>query len=229
MKSIAEKSASASSSTTTMISTTGLPNSNLGMPEIDEDDLHMQIIHAGNNELLDDFIQVLQLLLKESREPVSAQMNIMQDNGMKVTRACFAAIVKLSGLTSKLENVLQTLELQEMDFEADEPAERLNLMKDAVKDLEKDTPLLLVEWCNAVKMRKWFKDECLAEKIDLTVESDQARFETLLSKVIKKAEFLIKLEKSPVFQSMSPKEQIFELSCKIPSYARDDVKDKDEI
>ena len=30
---------------------------------------------------------------------------------MKLTRACFAAIVKLSGLTAKLENLLQTLEL----------------------------------------------------------------------------------------------------------------------
>lgn len=62
-------------------------------------------------------------------------MNIMQENGMKVTRACFAVIVKISGLTNKLENVLQNLELQEMDFEADEPAERLNLMKDAAKEL----------------------------------------------------------------------------------------------
>ena len=89
-------------------------------------------------------------------------MNIMQDNGMKVTRACFAAIVKLSGLTSKLESVLQNLELQEMDFEADEPAERLKLMKEAAKDMTQDTPLLLSEWSNAVKMRKWLKDECLS-------------------------------------------------------------------
>lgn len=78
-------------------------------------------------------------------------------------------------------------------------------------------------------MRKWLKDECLSEKIDLENQSDHARFETLLSKVIKKAEFLTKLEKSPVFHSMSPKEEIFELSYKIPSYVRDDIKDKDEI
>lgn len=94
-----------SSAASTMISTTG--RSNLSLPSAmsqqdDEDDLHMQIIHAGRNELLDDFIQILQLLLKESREMVRAQMNIMQQNGMKVTRACFAVIIKLSGLTSKL-------------------------------------------------------------------------------------------------------------------------------
>ena len=47
----------------------------------------------------------------------------------------------------------------------------------------------------------------------------------------KKAEFMTKLEKSPVFQSMNPNEKINEneLSYKIPSYARDYVKDKDEI
>ena len=43
-----------------MISTTGLSNTTSpAIPEVDEDDLHMQIIHAGNNEFLDDFIQVL--------------------------------------------------------------------------------------------------------------------------------------------------------------------------
>jgi len=68
-------------------------------PAVDEEDLHIQIIHEGTNPQVDDFIQVLQLLLKESREPIRAQMNIMQENGMRVTRACFAAIVKLSGLT----------------------------------------------------------------------------------------------------------------------------------
>ena len=40
---------------------------------------------------------------------------------------------------------------------------------------------------------------------------------------------MIKLEKSPIFQSISPKEQISELSYKIPSYARDDIKDEDEL
>ena len=116
-----------------------------------------------------------------------------------------------------------------MDFESDEPTERLKLMKDAAKELTLDTPLLLSEWCNAVKMRKWLKDQCQSEKIDLENQSDLVRFEALLQTVIKKAEFLTKLEKSPVFHSMSPKEEIFELSYKIPSYARDDVKDKDEI
>ena len=170
-------SSSTSTTATTMINTGGL-----GMPPAieDNDDLHMQIIHEGSNELLDDFIQVLQLLLKESREPVRAQMNIMQENGMRATRACFAAIVKLSGLTSKLENVLQALELQEMDFEADEPAERLGLMKDAAKELSADTPFLLIEWSNAVKMRKWLKDQCVAANIDTDDQNDKVRLEAIL-------------------------------------------------
>jgi len=119
----------------------------------------MQIIHFGKNEALDDFMQVLQMLLKESNEPIRPHMNIMQDNGLIATRACFAVIIKLSGLTSKLEYVLENLEIQAMDFEADEPGERLKNMKEAAKKLKKETPLLFNEWCNATKMRKWLKDQ----------------------------------------------------------------------
>ena len=121
------------------------------------------------------------------------------------------------------------LELREPDFEVDEPAERLNLMKDAAKELESDTPLLLVEWSNAVKMRKWLSDTCQNEKIDPSSEGDKARFEAIMAKVISKAEFMTKLEKSSIYQSMSPQDSIFELTYKIPSYARDDIKDADEV
>ena len=50
-----------------------------------------------------------------------------------------------------------------------------------------------------------------------------------MAKVISKAEFMTKLEKSSIYQSMSPQDSIFELSYKIPSYARDDIKDVDEV
>lgn len=102
-------------------------------------------------------------------------------------------------------------------------------MKEAAKELTSETPLLLTEWTNAVKMRKWLQDQCRAAKIDVENVSDKNRLEAIIEQVVKKAEFLVKLEKSPVFQSMNPKEQIFELSYKIPSYARDYVKDKDEL
>ena len=102
-------------------------------------------------------------------------------------------------------------------------------MKDAAKELESDTPLLLVEWSNAVKMRKWLSDTCQNEKIDPSSEGDKARFEAIMAKVISKAEFMTKLEKSSIYQSMSPQDSIFELTYKIPSYARDDIKDVDEV
>lgn len=53
----------------TMISTTGTPNQ-ITVDPIDDENLDMQIIHAGRNQYLDEFIQVLQLLLKESRESI---------------------------------------------------------------------------------------------------------------------------------------------------------------
>ena len=67
-------SASEKSSSSKMIST-GF--SNQSAQSSSEDDIHMQIIHFGRNDALDEFIQVLQLLLKESREPIRPHMNIL--------------------------------------------------------------------------------------------------------------------------------------------------------
>lgn len=55
-------------SSSTMISTTGFPNQTMFSP--DSEDIHLQIIHPEQNEGLEDFIKVLQLMLKESREPI---------------------------------------------------------------------------------------------------------------------------------------------------------------
>ena len=51
---------------------------------------------------------------------IRAQANIMQERGMAVARACFAVIVKLAGLTTKLEGVLENLGLQEPDFDVED-------------------------------------------------------------------------------------------------------------
>ena len=53
---------------------------------------------------------------------------------MTVTRACFAVIVKLSGLTDKLEGILTNLELKEADFDAEEEGARLLQIKEAIKE-----------------------------------------------------------------------------------------------
>ena len=71
-------------------------------------------------------------------------------------------------------------------------------MKDAVKEMS-DTALFFKEWCNATKMRKWLKDKQNSENLDLENAEDLAKFETMMDGVIKKAEFLVKLEKSTVF------------------------------
>lgn len=147
---------------------------------------------------------------------------------MKVARACFAVIVKLSGLTQRLESVLQNLELQELDFvEAEDPAERLKLMKEAVKEMSKDTPLLFREWCNATKMRKWLKEKVMSLHLDIDKTEDSERLATIVSDVVSKAEFLIKLEKPHYFHTLNPHQELFELSYKVPSYAREEG-DKDE-
>ena len=68
----------------------------------EQEDIHMSLIHPGSNEIVEDLVQVLQLLLKQSREPIRLNMNLGKEGGLAVTRACFAVIVKLSGLSNKL-------------------------------------------------------------------------------------------------------------------------------
>ena len=62
------------------------------------------------------------------------QLNIMQDKGLRATRACFAVIVKLAGLTPKLECIIDNLELRGIEFEG-EGAERIKEMKNACKEM----------------------------------------------------------------------------------------------
>ena len=42
-----------------------------------DEDVLVQLITGGQNEILDEFVQVLQLLLRESKEPIRTQLNIM--------------------------------------------------------------------------------------------------------------------------------------------------------
>ena len=51
----------------------------------------------------------------------------------------------------------------------------------------------------------------------------------LIDGVVSKASFLIKLEKPQVFQTLDSNQELFELSYKIPSYARDYAKDESEV
>lgn len=131
-------------------------------------------------------------------------MEIMRENGLTVTRACFAVIVKLSGLTCKLENILQNLEFVSLDFDFDlSPEARLLKLKEAAKDTKIYTSILLSEWCNATKMRKWLKDQvqpsASSTSKELSIEEEDAKIQELLGGIVAKAEFLIKLQKSHCF------------------------------
>ena len=70
--------------------------------------------------MVDDTIQTLQTLLADSKELIKVQRNFMQDNGMKVTRACFSVIIKLSGLSDKFESLMQMLDFSLLDLESTE-------------------------------------------------------------------------------------------------------------
>ena len=51
----------------------------------------------------------------------------------------------------------------------------------------------------------------------------------IIDGVVSKAQFLIKLQKPHFYQSLDPKQELFELTYKIPSHARDYTKDETEL
>ena len=112
--------------------------------------------------MVDDTINVLQEMLARSNELIKVQRNFMNEFGMQVTRACFAAIIKLSGLTEKFEVLMQALDFSLMDLESTEPKDRIDRMVEAAKENHKDSQIIFKEWCNATKMRKWLRDKIAA-------------------------------------------------------------------
>ena len=73
-------------------------------------------------------------------------------------------------------------------------------------------------------MRKW-----LRENIDMEADDYQDRADKLIANFVSKAEFLVKLEEPAFFKTMDPNQSLFELSHRIPSYLRDDIKDAEEL
>ena len=103
-------------------------------------------------------------------------------------------------------------------------------MKGFIKE-EKDMPIFFKEWCNATKMRRWLQDKKNSDGLDLTNRpEDEEKLNQIITGVISKAEFLIKIEKPTVFQSINPDDEILnQLSYRIPSYARDHKMDQEEL
>lgn len=113
-----------------------------------------------------------------------------------------------------------------MDLESTEPKDRINRMVEAAKENHKDSQIIFKEWCNATKMRKWLRDKIAAlwsvkEEERLSGDQIEAKKQESVQQIVKKAEFLIKLQKPHVFKSANPNEELFEMSFKVPSYARD--------
>jgi hypothetical protein len=69
-------------------------------PELENevDKICLALIHAGRNERVDAFIPAMQDWLKlQRRLPVSRYASLGGADGMRITRAAFAVMVKMSG------------------------------------------------------------------------------------------------------------------------------------
>ena len=61
-----------------------------------EDEKMLELIHAGKNQLLDLTCAALQATLRKKGGQIASYANLGQEQGMLLTRAAFAVMVKFS-------------------------------------------------------------------------------------------------------------------------------------
>ena len=91
---------------------------------------------------------------------------------MRLTRATFAVMLKMSGLVEKFEELLDDFSMDVEEVQEVEGEEKYKLLTKALlllPDIQESG--LLQEWTNATRMRKWFSDKKLeiAEEVKARV------------------------------------------------------------
>jgi hypothetical protein len=186
----------------------------------DEEKILMNIIHEGQNESVDWFINLLQWTLLKMNPILKAGGK----EGMKVSRAAFAAILSLNenykdcSLT-ELSMFLDQIELTVVAI--DDKSNENDVFKQITEDINSVGSLnsFLDRWQIASKMRIWLQgmrkdisnDLLQQRKREIFVEEEEKEFftekennediivqeqkeiEALVQKVVGKAEFLISL------------------------------------
>jgi hypothetical protein len=83
-------------------------------PELENavDKICLALIHGGRDERVDAFIPVMQDWLKlQRRLPIHRYSTIGGAEGMRITRAAFAVMVKMSGQVSRFVDLLDDFEV----------------------------------------------------------------------------------------------------------------------
>ena len=162
----------------------------------DDEKLFEQVIRPGLNIAIDAVCDGLQLALKKKGGPIASYCTAGQDNGMALTRAAFAVLIKFQGLAQKLREL--TDDAQTFDDQSPQLRQAGSARDDALLNLLDDCIFkedILTCWSNATKMRRWLlhKKQLVSQKLEYqenAQEMEQAEIKDIIEKVVQKAEIL---------------------------------------
>lgn len=120
----------------------------------DEKLLH-QVIHKEQNPLIEIVCEALQQALKHKGGQIALSANAGQNDGLTLTRAAFAIMIKFRGLLESLKDLIAEAEaLQDFNLPSEQGAERNEMLVTLIYDFIKGEEILNC-WSNATKMRRW--------------------------------------------------------------------------
>ena len=133
------------------------------------------------------------------------------ENGQKLTRAAFAAMVKLAGLTREVDRIVQELEVAAMSMPEAGAKMREQAMLEVLLN-DKSYDKILGHWMIAAKMRIWINakkqrvigrltnDESTEEEQSIALIKAEAKINEIVDKIIDKASFLVSLAQPASFK-----------------------------
>ena len=165
------------------------------MEESDGGSSLLNVIHEGRAKYHDLVVRGLQLATKKKGGLVASYCQAGQADGMKLTRAAFAVMIKFQGLMDTFQEMVEDMEAAEhFSIPSEEGPAKESALEQIVNEFSKSDQILSC-WQNATKMRRWFitKKQSISEKLEYADDKEAKENETLkaiIDKVVKKAEFL---------------------------------------
>lgn len=159
------------------------------------------IIQKDQDILVDELIDLLQRILVNKRNMQATRGGAV---GMQLARAAFAVMLKLNRDFEGIEDLIEQIKMREDELPVDKGSDRDEIFREICEDHEV-FPLLQSAWLQAVQMRTWFgvKKQSVSNKFqhldqDEREGTEEEHLSTVVSNVVEKALFLVRLEPANV-------------------------------
>lgn len=149
------------------------PNATVDGKLQEDDKVVNAIIYKGQNPQVDRLIGYLQQFL-ERKIPLVAYARLSGEDGMRLSRAAFAVMIKFSEYFEEFNMLVDEMDMLWAELEID--PEREIKLKEALKSAP-HYEQIAKRWENASKMRQWIseKKKNLSEKVKKEVEAEYTK------------------------------------------------------